>query len=820
MSRPMRRGPSLGRRPSALGPVLALLLVLITAATALGLPGPAAPPLTRPAQALQASPGAAAPPLIAGDDACALLPDDDVLLVTGGLSIVSRTPGPQTMLPSGCLVSVEPVGEAYGTTWDLALGVQVGGGSERYDQEGMFFESTPVAGIGDRARSDTLVGGWSAVTGDTYLTLQVLAFGGDKARSPADMGRLLLWRAVTRLEAERGSIDPNASVPPTAPPTPSPVPIPAEQALVERLRAATYGPDVEDATIEILARSGIPTYDAPDAPEPVRPITGPESPMALLRDQVRAIALEAWAGSGYSGGDLDALIPAQPDLASGAEVVAGYVAGAETEGAGVARLLVPEAGWSDPSRLVVPQLVLVLLVSDVARDTQAATATAGRGPAAPQPVRAVALAIHDATDARTAQGGPCSAVLGFIDSVLTKVFDTLRLGESKSAIGQVVVSIWNMVVSIAEGAARKLIKQITQPVLDLIAEVAATVGLASMIVSAIRPWTLAITADPAVAVKGIGGAPGQEGRWVARVDLGGFDEWPDAIQDCATAAGRPLPNLKPEGAPVAWSVIGQQPGGLVIAGKGEEKLDKDGTARFTWTTGVDDIPEPWQERPGWIGVTARVDRPAIKELRQLAIDELLSHIPTLVRDTVVPYVRPILDRVTAQLDTLLSSQSSGQGTVIYHVPGETPEPGAAPPPSRGVMVVIDRPGGSMGLAGRTLELISCTGPYGSWSGVLRLGGLSSDGLEVPFADFPMAFRFPGAGGVRSTQTSIAGTVGTNVPNLSYDIAADLTVSTNGRTLSITGLASGSSSVIGVSAELGGGQLRNLPIVPAPPGTCS
>jgi hypothetical protein len=235
---------------------------------------------------------------------------------------------------------------------------------------------------------------------------------------------------------------------------------------------------------------------------------------------------------------------------------------------------------------------------------------------------------------------------------------------------------------------------------------------------------------------------------------------------------------------------------------------------------VDDIPEPWQERPGWIGVSARVDRPAIKELRQLAIDELLSHIPTLVRGTVVPYVRPILDNVTAQLDTLLSSQSSGQGTVIYHVPGETPEPGATPPPARAVMVVIDRPAGPGGLAGRTLELVSCTGPYGAWSGVLRMGGLSADGLEVPFADFPMAFAFPGAGGVRSTTTAIAGTVDTNVPNLSFDIAADLTVSTNGRTLSIVGLASGANAAIGVTTELGAGQLRNLPIVPAPAGTCS
>lgn len=813
------------RRGGALAPVFALLLILVTAATALGLPLPGGRPPTRtdrPAQALAASPSAAATaPIIDGDDACALLPDDDVLRITAGKAVVARTPGPQSALDAGCFISVEPFGDSLGTTWDIALGVQPTGGNERYDADNLFFEGEPVAGIGDRASHVRLLDTWGAVTGDTYVTLQLLAFGGDRPRTTQEMGRLLLWRAVGRLEAA-GGVD----VGPVASPTPSPVPTTPEQALVERLRAPVYGPDVEDATIEILARSGIPTYDAPDAPEPIEPISGPESPMALLRDQVRAIALEAWAGSGYSGADLDALVPATPDLASGAEVVAGYVAGVDTEGARIARLLVPEPGWTDPTRLVVPQLVLVLLVSDVARD-QAATAAAAARPAsavaAPQPVRVAALAIHDAAangdGLRTAAGGPCSAVIGFIDSVLTKVFDALRLGQSDSTAGQIVVSIWNVVVSIAEGAARSLIKQITQPVLDLIAEVAATVGLASMIVSAIRPWTLTVTADPAVAVKGIGGAPGQEGRWVARVDLGGFDEWPEEIQDCATQAGRPLPNLKPVGAPVTWSVVAQQPGGLVIEGKGEEKLDKDGIARFPWTTGIDDVPEPYQERPGWIGVTAHVDRPAIKELRQLAIDELLSHIPTLVRSTVVPYVRPIIERVTSQLDTLLSAQTSGQGVVIYHVPDETPDPDATPPPSRAVMVVIDRPAASMGLAGRTLELVSCTGPYGAWSGVLRMGGLSLDGFEVPFADFPMSFAFPGAGGVRSTSTSIAGTILTNVPNVSFDIAADVRVSTDGKTLSLSGAATGSNEVLAVTADLGGGQLRNLPIVPAPAGTC-
>jgi hypothetical protein len=79
---------------------------------------------------------------------------------------------------------------------------------------------------------------------------------------------------------------------------------------------------------------------------------------------------------------------------------------------------------------------------------------------------------------------------------------------------------------------------------------------------------------------------------------------------------------------------------------------------------------------------------------------------------------------------------------------------------------MDRAASMPALAGRVVDLVSCSGPYGAWSGVIRLGGLSSEGVEAPFADLPLAFAFPGAGGVRTTSTSIWGTVDTSVPNLS------------------------------------------------------
>ncbi|MFN8622901.1 MAG: hypothetical protein U0869_19360, partial [Chloroflexota bacterium] len=559
---------------------------------------------------------------------------------------------------------------------------------------------------------------------------------------------------------------------------------------------------------------------APDDPDPIMPVTAPESPMRLLLEQVRAMALEAWAGGGMSGQDLDALSPAPDGLASGSEVVAGYVMGVDTEGAAFARELMGTPDLADPTVRAgtpVPQLVLTLLVSDVARDRMAAAAASGH--VAPQPARAVALAIT--TEARTAAGGLCSQVMGFIDQVIGGVFDALRLGQTDNAVGSVLVSIWNVVVSIAEASARAIVKQLTQPVLDLIANVAGTVATASLIVSALRPWTLVITADPAVTEKGVDGAPGQEGKWTVRVDLGGLDEWPPTVADCAAVAGRPLPNLKPENAPVAWSIIGQQPGDLVGPGEKEEKLDKDGIARFPFTTLVDDVKQPYTSSPGWIGVTVVIERPAIKELRQMGIDLLIAQIPGSVRGIVTPYVRPILDRLTAELDHLLSSQSSGTATVIYHRPAPTPEPGATPPPDeQGVMVQLDRPDRPPELPGTVIQLISCTGPYGAWSGFLRLGGIEAQGgLSVPFAEFPLAFAFTGASGLQSASDSIAGDVPTNLPTLSYAVSGDLRFLVDGKTMTITGTISGDNGIVGVQGPFSGGPLSRMPIVPAPAGAC-
>ncbi|MFN8520700.1 MAG: hypothetical protein U0667_15195 [Chloroflexota bacterium] len=756
---------------------------------------------------------------VTAEDACGLLSDQDLLRATGATSVVSRVPGAQEGAPAGCEVVLQPP-DGASTPWKVRIGVQPDGGAARLDQEIAVGGVRIGSGIGDRSVQSTIVPAWSAVRGDVYARVSVVAVTGSPQRPPEDMARLLLFRVMARLRVTATGPDASAG--------PSPRPRTAARGLVERLRAPDFGADQVAAATEILARSGVATYERPDSVDPVLPVTDPASPLVLLADQVRAMALEAWAGGGFSGADLDALAPSPaPDLASGAEIVAGYVGGVDTEGAQVARALVGDIDPTHPQLAVFPQLVLMLMVSDVARDQLGPSPAAGRlSPRRPMtpPVRAIAMAAT--SDVRTAAGGPCTAVTGFIDGAISSVFDALKARVPDGGPGQVVVSIWNFVVKAAASAARTIVKGLTQPVLDAIATVAGTVGLAATIVSAIRPWTLAVTSDPPVTAKGIDGSPGQPGELVVRVDLGGMDEWPAAIQDCAAAAGRPLPNLKPQGAPVTWTAITQAPVELVAAGVQEATLDKDGIARFDFVTLTEAVPQPREEQAGRISVTVTVQRTELEQLRDMATDQLLGALPSIAREALSSFVRPLIASVTARLTHLITTQSSGSGWVIYHEPKRTPDPSATPtepPVERAVMVRLDRPAIPPRLAGTVVELYSCGGPYGDWTGVLRFGGLETpDGFKAAFADAPVELSFPGAGGVQVASAPFEVDVPTNVVAQGVDLLQGHLVGTldavvDGRTMSVSGRVQASTTIVSLSGELG--DVADLPIEPAPEGTC-
>jgi hypothetical protein len=128
-------------------------------------------------------------------------------------------------------------------------------------------------------------------------------------------------------------------------------------------------------------------------------------------------------------------------------------------------------------------------------------------------------------------------------------------------------------------------------------------------------------------------------------------------------------------------------------------------------------------------------------------------------------------------------------------------------PNQAVMVHVDRPGSDGVLPGNVVNLVSCNGPYGTWKGVFRTGGLSVDGFNVPFVDLPVEFTMPDVGGTQTATTTTGADVPTPIGNQRVDYVVHATVTGGTMTINLDPSAE----------ELN--RLVNLPILPAPEGTC-
>jgi hypothetical protein len=739
---------------------------------------------------------------VEGSDACGLLSDNEILRASGADSVSNRTPGPLGIGSAGCYWQLESTAWPYGPG-ELWVDVQPSGGRAMFDLMAQGDSVVRIGGLGDGAFEQ--LDAYYAVKGDTLVYVQFLAFGGGD-RPSSLVARALTWLIMKRLRPDETAVRPTPTPGPTAPP------MTAARALVERLRSEPFGDDNVDAATELLARSGIGTYASPADAEPIVPVQEPASPMVLLRGQVRAMALEAWAGSGLAGEDLDPLVPGEPGLVPASYILAGYVAAVDTEGAQAARALMGEQEWAQAPSLVYPQLVLTLFASDLARDRMTEVQAHG-----PRVARAAALALT--RDVRTAQAGICTAASNFISGALAAVFNALRLGESGG--GSIFRTIWNFVVTIAETVVTGIVRAFSEEVLHRIGQVAGLVGAVASVVSFVRPWTVDMSSVPSMTRKGIGADPAEQGRLQVRVLLEGPDEWPKDLADCARSADKPLPNLKPEGAPVTWEPLEQTPGGLVAKTGHTERLDAQGAATLDFVTLVDDVPEPWETRLGFLRAKVTVNRPGLKELADIGIKELLGLLDRRVEPIVRAFLSKPLDELEASLERLISQQGSDLAYVIYHVPAPTPEPSASPTPTprpRSVWVHVDRPAfGTVVEAGRLVEFVSCSGPYGPWTGVLRFGGIKD---LVPWSELPVAFSFRGMAGVQRTTTATGGRIPWTLPGIEYqaDIHLDLTVDGQFITLGMSGKI-GEEVVGNELLAMEGGGSRSLLIEPAPEGMC-
>jgi hypothetical protein len=130
----------------------------------------------------------------------------------------------------------------------------------------------------------------------------------------------------------------------------------------------------------------------------------------LLRWQARNLALEASAGAGTLGSDLDyfALAAGAPPLSA---LVAGWLQTADSAAVAQARMLLPGYTATEPQQLVISNLVMLLLVADLV------------GPAPATALAADAEQIAGVGGFVAVESDFCARVAGYLNGALAGILD-------------------------------------------------------------------------------------------------------------------------------------------------------------------------------------------------------------------------------------------------------------------------------------------------------------------------------------------------------------------------------------------------------------
>jgi hypothetical protein len=524
----------------------------------------------------------------------------------------------------------------------------------------------------------------------------------------------------------------------------------------EDRQADNAGWDADQAIAEVtqrLASAGIAVYADPDDAQPRTAPAKPVSPMRLLESQVRAMALEATRHAGMSATDLDAHVPgvsAGSAELTPSQVIAGWAKYGDTPAAQYARDLLGDRVES-PDKATFPQLVMVLFASDLGvagteiaeqpgseppppSDAKPTTPAAppptsrpapssqpspptsqpsGTPPPAPNtnesPPGDVPAAAPVALTAAS-ENRPCSAVVDFVDRVTATVFNAIGhllelpqltgggfFSRLVNTIGKVLVGGANVVIDGAHFVVRNVGRVAIATVLKPVARIAGIVATIAQITSAVRPWTVVLSADPKTNRKAIGTEAPLRGSITARVDLGGLDEWPPFLTDCAQVAGVTLPPLKPAGNPVTWTLAGTT-SGLFNAADKQATLDAKNGATATYHTTVEPKYRNATEQVGYLVATATIQRDDVTKLQEalttLFRDGLASLLPPagdIVAPLVLPFVQPTIAKAFEVLAHLRDAGNTTAVPISYHTGDEEePEPGeptssTPPPAARGKM---------------------------------------------------------------------------------------------------------------------------------------
>lgn len=464
--------------------------------------------------------------------------------------------------------------------------------------------------------------------------------------------------------------------------------------LAKRRRDALSG-EFSSRTVDIvvkrLAKAGIGVYElGSDAPivEPMAPV----SPLRLSESQARNAALGAWARSGLTGAQLDELAPIPEDqrtlVPPVSALVAAYVDVGKTPGAKFARAVMGTQSWDDVHAVVFPAVILDLFVSDILTKAGGGTAS---GASAPKSVRLTAFDAPTATPGQ-APSDVCTTAQTFVNKVVEGIFSVIPkvsppdpsgitsilgtfLGSMINKGLEIGAKVVNGLVQGAQYAVTAAGKTLIQPVLNVVATIAGVVAVVAEVVTKLQPWALSVRADPSNTRKAVGKEKGLPGAFHLDVQTALLNgDWPADLVGCARVAGVTLPPLKPQDAPVRWTLSGRtdliQP-----TSPTDTTLSKDSTADLEYETTNE--PERNAKRgelqQGGVLATAHVTRNDLDQVQMSLVNLLYSQIPAAIAPIVTPALRsllqPAISNALAGLTRLRDPAPSFATLIVaYHDP--------------------------------------------------------------------------------------------------------------------------------------------------------
>ena len=491
---------------------------------------------------------------------------------------------------------------------------------------------------------------------------------------------------------------------PTASPTPTTLPTPT---------GSTPG-----TTGSTTGTTGSPTADLqPLTQAGIRIIADEGAPIelgaALTITEVQAgrMAADVAPGAGLLGRDIDALAPVTPGTPPASYLLAAWVSTGTSPAAGTARGWMGNNNWKAAPSLHFPVAVLAMFVNEMATATNAemppAVGTQSGGTTATQPAGRVGTPIVFMAAPTPGTVGPCSAVTGFLDSVINGLFDALRIQPSASGGGpfdflaSALAAVWNVAISLAQAAVQGLVTILTAPVFEAMRLAVGALGVATTIVSYFKDQTLDVNLAAPQADKGqypfaVGAAADVTGQFIAKGhELTG--DWPPALVDCAKVAGATLPQLLKPGIPTEWTV---DDGGVIVPGQLTGTVTADRTATLDFVTGRETEEDAKGETVFGDGIASvKIPRKEIDDFLDLARaqvtgarDKLLARVPAgAARDaatsvfaaTIDPTVTQLTGEISGAIGGVFSLSGSAVVIVQHHTPPDTTTSSSKPPPSQG-----------------------------------------------------------------------------------------------------------------------------------------